>query len=230
MAEIEVAVVYKDIRNLRIGVHPPDGRVRVSAPLHLDDESVRQALVERLPWITRHRDRLRAAGRRCPSDLVDGETHYVWGRRLELCLIESSGRPRIDLAGDRLMMQVAPRTSVEQRRALLDRWYRRQLRGAVPDAIARWEPVMGVSVTRWTIRRMRTRWGSCNPTTGHVTLNLELARRHPESLEYVVVHELAHLLERGHGAAFTRLMDGFLPDWRVRRDRLNREPPAPADG
>jgi len=224
VADIAVDVVYKDIKNLHIGVYPPVGRVRVAAPLRLDDDAVRLALVQRLPWIKRQRDRLQAAARQSLREMVTGESHYVWGTRYRLKVIERPGRARIELDGDRLLLCVAPDTATDRRRELLDRWYRNQLRSVIPDVIAKWEPVLGVTVPRWTIRRMKTKWGSCNRETGHIWFNVELAKKHPDSLEYIAVHEMSHLLERGHGERFTKLMDGFMPDWRARRDQLNEAP------
>lgn len=221
---IEVDVVYKDIKNLHIGVYPPIGRVRVAAPLRLDEDAVRLALVQRLPWIKQQRDRLQAADRQSLRDMVTGESHYVWGTRYRLKVIERPGRAHCELDGDRLLLYVAPSTVTERRRELLDRWYREQLRRVIPEIIAKWEPTLDVTVPRWTIRRMKTKWGSCNRETGHIWFNMELAKKHPESLEYIAVHEMTHLLERGHGERFTKLMDSFIPDWRSRRDQLNDAP------
>ncbi|HUC08124.1 MAG TPA: SprT family zinc-dependent metalloprotease [Solirubrobacterales bacterium] len=224
VAGINVDVVYKDIKNLHIGVYPPVGRVRVAAPRRLDDDQVRLALVKRLPWIKSERDRLQRAERQSQREMVTGESHYVWGDRYRLKLVERGGHPHVELDGESLVLYLQQGTSPEQRRELLGRWYRERLREAVPDAIARWEPTIGVQVPRWTIRRMKTKWGSCNRKTGHIWFNVELAKKHPDGLEYIAVHEMTHLLERGHGARFTRLMDGFMPDWRARRDRLNDAP------
>jgi predicted metal-dependent hydrolase len=221
---INVDVVYKDIKNLHIGVYPPVGRVRVAAPQRLDDDQVRLALVQRLPWINRQRKRLQAAERQSLREMITGESHYVWGRRYRLKVLQRPGRSHVELDGGRLVLYVPEDSSTEQRRELLNGWYREQLRAAVPDIIAKWEPKMGVNVPRWTIRRMKTKWGSCNRETGHIWCNVELAKKHPEAVEYVVVHEMAHLLERGHGKRFIKLMDGFMPDWRARRDQLNGAP------
>ncbi len=224
VAGIDVDVIYKDIKNLHIGVYPPVGRVRVAAPLRLDDNAVRLALVQRLAWIKRQRDRLQAADRQSLREMVTGESHYVWGNRYRLNVIERPGRAHVELESDRLLLYVVPETATERRRALLDRWYREQLGLAIPDVIARWEPTLDVTVPRWTIRRMKTKWGSCNRETGHIWFNIELAKKHPDSLEYIAVHEMTHLLERGHGERFTKLMDGFMPHWRARRDQLNGAP------
>jgi predicted metal-dependent hydrolase len=221
---IGVDVIYKDIKNLHIGVYPPIGRVRVAAPRRLDDEQVRLALVQRLPWIKRQRRRLQAAERESQREMVTGESHYAWGSRYRLRVVERAGRPHVELDGDRLVLYVPRDTSSERRRELLDCWYRERLREATPEIIAKWEPRTGVEVSRWSIRRMKTKWGSCNRETGHIWFNIELAKKHPDCLEYIVVHEMTHLLERGHGKRFTKLMDGFMPDWRARRDQLNEAP------
>jgi predicted metal-dependent hydrolase len=221
---IDVDVVYKEIKNLHIGVYPPMGRVRVAAPELLDDDQVRLAVVNRLPWIKRQREQLQAAQRQTRREMVTGESHYIWGSRLRLKVIERPGRAHIEIDGDRLLLYSAEGSSTDSRRALLDRWYRDQLRQAVPDVIAKWERKMRVKVPKWSIRRMKTKWGSCNRETGHIWFNVELAKKHPDCLEYLAVHEMTHLLERGHGERFTKLMDKNLPDWRARRDRLNQAP------
>lgn len=138
--------------------------------------------------------------------------------------IERPGRAHSELDGERLLLYVPEGTSADHRRELLDRWYRAQLRTAIPAVLAKWEPKMRVRVPKWSIRRMKTKWGSCNRQTGHIWLNVELAKKHPDSLEYLTVHAMTHLLERGHGERFTKLMDRAMPDWRARQDRLNEAP------
>ncbi|XKK40083.1 M48 family metallopeptidase [Nocardiopsis sp. ARC36] len=216
--------MYKDIKNLHIGVYPPLGRVRVAAPLRFDDDRVRLAVIQRLPWIKRQREQLRSADRQTTREMVPGETHYVWGARRRLKVMERPGRAHFEEDGDRLMLYAPNGTSAERRRELLDQWYREQLRRVVPDLIAKWMPMMDVSVPRWSIKRMKTKWGSCNRETGHIWFNVELTKKHPDCLEYVVVHEMTHLLERNHGARFTKLMDKFMPNWRSLRDQLNSAP------
>jgi predicted metal-dependent hydrolase len=221
---IDVDVVYKEIKNLHIGVYPPMGRVRVAAPELLDDDQVRLAVVNRLPWIKRQREQLQAAQRQTIREMVTGESHFVRGSRLRLKVIERPGRAHIEIDGDRLLLYAPGGMSTDRRRELLDRWYRGQLRQAIPALIAKWERKMRVTVPKWSIRRMKTKWGSCNRETGHIWFNVELAKKHPDCLGYLAVHEMTHLLERGHGERFTKLMDKNLPDWRARRDRLNQAP------
>ncbi len=226
---INIDVVYKNIKNLHIGVYPPLGRVRVAAPDRLDEEQIRLAVIQRLPWIKQQRQRLQDAERQSQREMVTGESHYVWGSRCRLKVAQRPGRAHVELDGDRLLMYVPEHTDTETRLKLLQDWHRKQLRLAVPAIVAQWEPIVGREVPRWSIRRMKTKWGSCNRESGHIWFNLELAKKHPLSLEYIVVHEMAHLLERSHGERFMKLMDGFMPDWRVRRDQLNHAPLANED-
>lgn len=221
---IDIDVIYKNIKHLHIGVYPPAGRVRVAAPTRLDDDAIRLAIVQRLPWIQRQRKELASATRQTTRDMVTGESHYVWGMRKRLKVVERPGRAHIEIDGDRLVFYVAPGANPDQRRAVLDRWYREQLRVSLPALISRWEAELAVTVPKWTIRKMKTKWGSCNRENHNVWFNVELAKKHPDCLEYIVVHELTHYFERTHGAAFTALMDKHLPDWRVRRDELNGAP------
>jgi predicted metal-dependent hydrolase len=156
--------------------------------------------------------------------MVSGESHYAWGIRRRLSVIERPGRAHVELDHRRLLLYVPEGTGRQARVNVLQQWQRDELRRAVPPLIARWEKEIGRPVTFWGIRRMKTKWGSCNREAARIWLNLELAKKDPACLEYVVVHEMAHLLERGHGERFTSLMDSLLPDWRTRRDTLNRAP------
>jgi predicted metal-dependent hydrolase len=224
VAGIDIDVVYKEIKNLHIGVYPPMGRVRVAAPERLDDDQVRLAVVTRLGWIKRQREQLQAAQRQTIREMVTGESHYLWGSRYRLMVVERPGKAHIEVNGERLLLNIPEGTTADQRRALLSRWHREQLRQVVPAVIAKWEPTIGITVPKWSIRRMKTKWGSCNRATGHIWFNVELAKKHPDSLEYLAVHEMTHLLERRHGERFAKLMDNNMPDWRARRDRLNDAP------
>lgn len=221
---INIDVVYKDIKNLHIGVYPPVGRVRVAAPRRLDEEHIRIAVIQRLPWIKRQRKQLKDVARQSPREMVTGESHYVWGVRHRLKVVERHGSPHVELDGGRLLLYVPEGTDTTSKVKLLQDWQRAQLRVSIPALVETWEPTIGRKVPHWSIRRMKTKWGSCNRETGHICINLELAKKHPRCLEYIVVHEMTHLLERTHGARFTKLMNGFLPDWRSRRDELNSEP------
>jgi predicted metal-dependent hydrolase len=224
VGDIEVDVIYKDIKNLHIGVYPPMGRVRVAAPAHLDEERIRLAVIQRLAWIKRQRDRLQRAERQSEREMLTGESHYVWGRRFRLQVVEGNARPRVTVNGGRLTMEVPAGTGPDERRRLLQNWERQQLRKRLPHLITKWAEMVGCDVPAWGIRRMKTKWGTCGRTTGRLWFNLELAKKDPRCLEYIVAHEMTHLLERGHGERFVKLMDHFMPDWRSRRDELNSAP------
>lgn len=228
--DLRVEVVRKSIKNLHLGVYPPHGRVRVAAPLAVSDEVVRLAVIGRLAWIRRQQARFQTQERQSRREMVSGESHYFLGRRYRLIVSEHPGRPHIRVRGTQyLEMQVHPGTAAEERDELLQRWYRGRLRVLVAPLVRKWEAVLGVEVAAWGIRRMKTRWGSCNPDARRVWVNLELARKPPVCLEYILVHEMTHLLERSHNDRFVALMDRHLPSWRLHRDVLNRAPLAHED-
>lgn len=225
---IPVEVLRKPIKHLHLTVYPPDGRVRVSAPRHLDDEAVQAAILDRLGWIRRKQEHFQAQTRPAPSQFICGETHYVAGQGYALDVVERAGPPEVRLLDNvTLELGVRPDTRPEKRAEILQEWYRDRLRGAIPDLIEKWEPVMGVAVAEWRIKRMKTRWGTCNIRARRIWFNLELAKYAPACLEYIVVHEMAHLLERLHNRRFWGLMDQFLPHWRLLREDLKRGPGAP---
>ena len=227
---ITVEVVRKDIKNLHLGVYPPDGRVRVAAPLLVDDEAVRLAVISRLKWVRRKQGEFNRQDRQSLRELITGESHYFEGRRYRLDLIEHDGRPSVRLANNTTMrLRVPPGSDRDKREEVLHRWYRRQLRKRVPALIAKWEPRVGVTVAQWGVRRMKTRWGSCNADARRIWLNLELAKKPPLCLEYILVHEMAHLIERRHNERFRELMDAAMPRWRLHRDELNAAPLAHED-
>ena len=222
---IPVEVVRKDIRNLHVGVYPPNGRVRVAAPLRLDDEAVRLAVVSRLAWIRRQRRSFAEQDRQSQRQMVTGESHYYLGRRYRLIVTEHDGRPAVRLPNSsRMMLRVWPGTSREEREAIIQRWYRRRLREQIPPLLAKWEAKAGVIVAEVRIKKMKTRWGSCNRDARRIWLNLELAKKPLLCLEYILVHEMVHILERHHNDRFLRLMRSLMPDWRLHRDELNRAP------
>jgi predicted metal-dependent hydrolase len=220
-----VEVVRKPIKNLHLSVHPPDGRVRVSAPSHIDDEAVRLAVVSKLPWIRRHQKTFADQPRQSQREMVSGESHYFLGRRYRLSITERDGLTRIALnGGSQLKVQVRPGTDRDKREQLLNEWYRRHMKELLPDLIAKWQPIIGVQVADWGIKKMKTRWGSCNIQDHRVWLNLELAKKSLHCIEYVLVHEMVHLLERQHTDRYRALMDKFMPQWRLHRDELNQSP------
>lgn len=222
---ISIEVVRKDIKNLHVGVYPPNGRVRVAAPLGLDDESVRLAVISRLSWINRHRAEFERQVRETQRELVTGESHHYLGRRYRLDVVEASGSSSVQLHNNTTMRLRVPRgANREARDTVLQRWYRSRLREQIPPLLARWQLNLGVSVSEVRIKRMKTYWGSCNADARRIWLNLELVKKSASCLEYMLLHEMVHLLERHHNDRFVTLMDGLMPRWRLRRKALNRAP------
>jgi predicted metal-dependent hydrolase len=222
--DLEIVVERKAIKNINLAVYPPDGRVRVSAPLQLSDESLRSAIISRLSWIKKKKALLIGKPKRLEKKLVSGEVHYLFGKKLVLQVVfreQWSGAYVKD--DDTLILLVQADSPVEKRLAVMNDWYREQLSERIPPLLTYWQQVIGVEATEWRIKRMKTRWGTCNITQKRIWLNLELAKMSPECLEYVVVHELVHLLERYHNKRFWGFMDSFLPTWRVTRNVLKNE-------
>ena len=222
---IRVEVVRKAIKNLHLGVFPPDGRVRISSPMRMGDEALRLAVISRLGWIRRQQARFAGQARQSPREMVAGESHYFLGRRYRLRVIEQPGPYKVVLNGHSyLELYIRPGTDTARREKLLNDWYRSQLKSRIPPLISMWEPVLGVTVAQWGVKKMKTKWGSCNSDAQRIWLNLELAKKPPLCLEYILVHEMLHMLERHHNHRFQSLLDRFYPQWQLARDTLNHAP------
>lgn len=220
---IKVEVVRKSIKNLHLGVYPPHGRVRVAVPLAVSDDAVRLAVIGKLGWIKRQRTKFEAQPRQSQREMVSGESHYFLGQRYRLRVTEHNGPARVSVRGKASIdLFVRPETSVEQRELALQRWYREQLNALITPLLEKWQTVLGVHVAAWGIKKMKTKWGSCNANSRRIWLNLELAKKPVQCLEYIVVHELVHLLERHHNDRFHTLMESAMPTWRLHREELNR--------
>lgn len=225
VAGIRVQIERKDIKNLHLGVYPPQGRVRVAAPLVLSNEAIRLAIINKLGWIRRQRSQFAEQPRQSAREMVNGESHYVFGRRYRLRVHEQPGKQFVQRRGiASLDLFVNAGRSTAQREAVLLRWYRQQLHEQIELRMESWQAVLGVQATAWGIKKMKTKWGSCNPSAGRVWFNLELAKKPLPCLDYIVVHELAHLLERQHSERFTALLDQHLPNWQQLRKMLNAQP------
>lgn len=224
LGDIVVDVVLKDIKNIHLSVYPPAGRVRISAPQRMSLDTIRVFAITKLDWIGRQQAALQAQERETPREYIDRESHYLWGKRYLLSIIELDAPPAIELGHSRMLLRVRPGTDETRRQSLVEEWYREQIKAAVPGLLDRWEPRLGVGVERFFVQRMKTKWGSCNHQAGTIRLNTELAKKPPECLEYIVVHELLHLLEPTHNARFIALMDQFMPHWQFHREVLNRLP------
>jgi predicted metal-dependent hydrolase len=222
---IKVDVVRKDIKNLHLGVYPPNGRVRVAAPLVVNDEAVRLAVIDKLGWIRRQRNKFAQQPRQSQREMVNGESHYFLGQRYRLRIHEQDGPARVGVRGvARLDLFVRRGTSADQREAILLRWHREQLKALIPPLLAKWQPIVGVQVANWGIKKMKTKWGACSVEARRIWLNLELAKKPVQCLEYIIVHELVHLLERHHGDRFTALMDTYMPTWKALKAQLAHGP------
>lgn len=224
LGNIAVDVVLKDIKNVHLSVYPPNGRVRIAAPTRMSLDTIRVFAISKLSWIKQQQKKLREQERETPREYLNRESHYLWGRRHLLSVREGNEAPSIELKHSRILLRVRPGTSEERKQALFEEWYRGQLKQAVLLLIAKWQPLMEVTVNRFFVQRMKTKWGSCNPTARHIRLNTELAKKPPECLEYIVVHEMLHLLEPTHNSRFIILMDRFMPKWQFYRQVLNRLP------
>jgi predicted metal-dependent hydrolase len=224
LGEIAVDVVKKDIKNIHLGVYPPTGKVRISAPLRMDIDTIRVFAITKLAWIKSRQKKLREQERESPREYLDRESHYVWGKRYLLKVIEKDAAPFVELKHNKMIIQIRPGADDERKKAILEEWYREKLKEAVPPLIVKWEPLMGVKVERFFVQRMKTKWGGCVRSAKNIRLNTYLARKPPECLEYIIVHEMAHLLEPTHNNRFIALMDHFMPKWQFYREMLNRLP------
>lgn len=221
---IPIDVVFKNIKNVHLSVHPPTGRVRISAPTRTQLDTLRVYAISKINWIKKHQQKFQEQERETRREYLDRESHYVWGKRYLLKVKEEKRTPSVELKHNEMILTVRPGTEMDKREAVVTAWYRDQVRDASTPLIEKWELILGVKANRVIVRRMRTRWGSCTPGRRTIRLNTELAKKPPECLEYVVVHELVHLLEPSHNATFISLMDKFMPQWRHFKDELNRAP------
>lgn len=229
LGDITIDIVHKNIKNIHLSVNPPEGHVRVTAPTHVGLDEIRAFAISKLGWIKQQRSKLQAQERETPREYLDRESHYVWGTRYLLKIMDDDRRPQIELDHSNLIMKVGGALSTDRRQALIDAWYRQQIRIEAPPLIAKWEPRIGVKVEKLLLQKMKTKWGSCNPERGHIRLNSELAKKPRACLEYIIVHEMVHLITRTHGERFRNLMDTLLPHWSQTRLALNSAPLAHTD-
>lgn len=219
----EVAVYQKPIKNLHLSVLPPNGWVRVSAPLRMQEDEIRQMLVLKLPWIRKAQAKFARQARQTQREYVSGESHYFLGQRYRLEVVEKNEAPKIVIKGkNKIILQCRPNASVEKKREILKEWYRNQLKLVIAELIEKWQRILNVEASGWQIKEMKTRWGTCNTDTKHILFNLELAQKPFIHVDYIVLHELTHLIERTHNDKFKAILDTHLPKWRSIKDDLNR--------
>jgi predicted metal-dependent hydrolase len=219
---IVVDVVKKDIRNLHLRVLPPNGRVMVSAPVRLNDHTIKLFVMSKISWIRKHRSKFEGRAIASELEFVSGETHYFEGRPYVLNVIYHDAASRVELSDDGFIdLYVRFGSDQAKRGKVIEGWYRECLKVRLSGLIMKWEYIIGVEVSSWSVRKMRTRWGSCMVSARKVCFNLQLARKPLYCIEFIVAHELTHLIERGHNGRFYTLMDRFMPEWRHCRDELN---------
>ena len=229
IGDLCIDVTHKDVKNIHLSVRPPAGSITISAPLHLSENAIRAFAIGKIKWIKQQQTKLLSQDRETPRQYIERESHYVWGRRLLLKIVEHDTAPGIAIKHSRLILSVRQNASFTNKAEIVERWYREQLRLAVDPLLSLWQQKIGVKLDRLHIQRMKTRWGSCNTAKRSIRLNTDLAKKPPECLEYILVHELIHLIESTHNDRFVSLMDQHLPNWRHRRDQLNSLPVRHAD-
>ncbi len=230
IGELNIDLIRKNIKNMHLAVYPPTGRVRLAVPSRAEEETIRLFVVSKIAWIRRHQRSFQQQNRQSPLEYKARESHYFQGRRYLLSIEEADAPARVELRNNNyIQLFTRPNSSKEQRASTMREWYRAELKAILPEIIERWATKIGVKVEEWHIKQMKTRWGTCNIPKKRIWLNLELAKKPLQCLEYVVVHELTHLLERYHNARFYALMDTFLPNWRALKSELNQAPLAHED-
>jgi predicted metal-dependent hydrolase len=224
LGEVQIETVYKAVKNVHLTVHPPNGRVTLVAPIGTRPEVARAYAISKLGWIRQQKAGLKAQARETPRQHVTRETHYLWGRRYLMRVVELDAKPHVKLDHKHITLQVRPGSSAEKRAEVMHEWHKSLLHEVVPKLVERWAARLGVQVSGYFLQRMKTQWGSCNPRLGNIRLNTELVKKPKDLLEYVVVHELAHLLEPTHSDRFVALLDQHFPGWREARAELNALP------
>jgi predicted metal-dependent hydrolase len=218
--DIAIEAEYRRVKTMCITVYPPDGRVFIAVPLNTAPGVVREFAAAKLPWIKKHREIFRAHAQ-ISGPLKNNAPVYIWGKAHTLKIIERKGNAKIIVDDEQMTMYVKPNSTKEKKQQILDKWYRLVINKTAPQIISKWEPVIGVKVQGLYLRKMKTHWGSCNYERQTIRLNSELVKQKSECLEYVIVHEMVHIIEPTHNRNFYRLMNKFLPDWKVIRKKMN---------
>jgi len=217
---VQAEITWKKIKNCYIRLVPPDGRVQISAPKRMSSQAIRSLFLERLDWIRKKQQAIQSRPVKTILQYLDGEEHAYLGKSYRLQLQHCYRKRQPAVSGDSLYLYLKSQGTSETRERVLHDWYRRQLEKLVPPLLAKWEPIIEVKVAEWRIRKMKTRWGTCNTVAHRIWLNLELIKKPAECIEYVLVHELIHLLEPSHNQRFYDLMDHYLPGWQKQRQML----------
>ena len=230
ISNIEIDVVRKDIKNIHLAVYPPAGRVRIAAPLSVNEDAIRLYAISKLGWIKRHQRKFSGQERISPREYKNRESHYFQGKRYLLNIIEADAPPKVVLKNKTYIdLYIRPETSTAKRHKIMNEWYRSELKKLIPELIEKWQKRMDLKVNEWQVKHMKIKWGSCNIEKKRIWLNLELAKKPIYCLEYIIVHEMVHLLVRNHNDKFLYYMDSYLPNWKQRRTALNKLPVSHAD-
>jgi predicted metal-dependent hydrolase len=224
LGELSILVTRKDVKNVHLSVYPPDGRVTLVAPVATHLDVARAYAVSRLSWIRQQQAKLKSQAREIPRKFIERESHYLWGRRYLLSVVEKDEKPSVQLSHRKITLCVRPGSDITKREAVMHEWHKALLHGLVPQLIKKWEAKLGVAVSGYFLQRMKTKWGSCNHRAGNIRLNTELVKKPRDLLEYVVVHEIVHLIEPKHSERFIALINKNYPTWREARAELNELP------
>lgn len=224
ICELSIRVRKKDVKHVHLSVHPPDGRITLTAPRTTRNDVVRAYAVSKLGWIRDQQEKFKSQARETPRQFVERESHYLWGRRYLLSIVFQNSRPSVTLDHKRITLAVRPGSDVPRRAEVLHEWHKSLLHHAVRPIIRMWEEKLAVRVTAYFLQRMKTKWGGCNHRAGHIRLNTELVKKPKDLLEYVIVHEMVHLLEPTHSDRFVAILAHHYPTWREARDELNELP------
>ena len=217
-----INITYKKIKNINLRICPPDGEVRITAPLKANIEKIKSFAASKLQWIIKHQEKLKQQPHIKPFDYITGETHYLFGNKYQLNVIEHSGQFKVILNNEHINLYVRKGMQTALKQAIMTEWYREQLKRILPELFDKWQEITGITINEWNIKRMKTRWGTCCIKAKRIWVNLEFAKKSMNCIEYLIVHELTHLLERGHGTKFKSYMNKFLPNWKQYKAELNK--------
>jgi len=221
ISDIEIEVIKKNIKNMHLSVLPPAGRVRISAPVDTYDEAIKLFAIKKIGWVKKQIEKFENQLRQTEREYISGESHYVWGRRYKLEISHTKMANKVETKGGKIVLRVRETSTPQQRERIMLEWYRTELKAKLPPLHKKWEEIIGVKANAVSVKNMLTKWGTCNVKDKRIWVNLQLAKKPVECLEYIVVHELVHLLEKNHTPAFIGHIDKFLPGWRVTKDELN---------
>ncbi len=223
VSDIEIEVAKKNIKNVYLSVYPPNGQVKISAPKKMTDDDIRLFVMSKVPWIKKQQRKFKNQERIPEREYKSGESHYFGGQQYLLNVIyQNSNKSKVEIRNNKYIdLYVKEGSGKEKREDIIKEWYRKELKSIIPPLIQKWEEIMNLRVNEWGVKQMKTRWGTCNIKAQRIWLNLELAKKSPHCLEYIIVHEMAHLIEKGHGDKFKAIMDRYYPNWKNVNAELN---------